>query len=89
MEPFKVLEDAEIWMDENASVGMRGLSVYLTRGTTKIRCSLYWTLPRRAGGYYDESAAMIFRLPGQVTPVAHLVKIDGAGFHFGDRSEWT
>lgn len=67
MRPFDSLEDAEIWMDENACVGMRGLSVYLTHDTTTIRCSLHWTLPNRVGGFYDESSAMIFRLRGQLT----------------------
>lgn len=89
MRPFDSLKDAEIWMDENAFVGMRGMSVYLARDVTKVRCSLHWTIPNRVGGYYDESAAMIFRVRGQPTFAAHLVKIDGAGFHFEGSEEWT
>lgn len=67
MEPFNSLKDAEIWMDQNATIAMRGLSIYLTHGTTKIRCALYWTLPNRVGGYYDNSSAIVFRLRGRLT----------------------
>lgn len=67
MRPFNSLKDAEIWMDQNASVGMRGMSVYLTLDATTVRCSLHWTIPGRVGGFYDESSAMIFRLRGELT----------------------